>query len=49
MNYASENENNKMMLGKFGDEIENVFEKRQFLSVTMYFFEENVKKTHFWV
>ena len=37
----------KMMLEKFGDEMENVFEKTQFLCVTTYFFEENVEKQPF--
>ena len=36
-----------MILDKFGDEMENVFEKRQFLCVTTYFFEENVEKQPF--
>ena len=37
----------KMILDEFGDEMENVFEKRQFLSVTTYFFEKNVEKKPF--
>ena len=39
-----------MIQDKFGDEMENVFEKRQFLSVTTYFFENFFeKKNHFCV
>ena len=36
-----------MILEKFGDEMENVFEKKQILSVTTYFFKENVEKQPF--
>ena len=36
-----------MSLEKDGDEMEHVFEKKQFLRMTMYFFEENVEKRLF--
>ena len=36
-----------MILDEDGDEMEHVFENQQFLSVTTYFFEENVEKQPF--
>ena len=36
-----------MILEKCGDEMENVFEKRQFLRMTTYLVKKNVKKKTF--
>ena len=36
-----------MILEKDGDGMGNVFEKRQFLRVTTYFFKENVEQSSF--
>ena len=36
-----------MSLEKFGDEMENVFEKQHFLRVTTYFLERKLEKQQF--